>query len=330
MKIDVFPHIGTSRYKDALLSKVPRESMWYKHLDGIQALVDIDARIKIMDKYEGLAQVLTMTGPPVEEVCGPEYATELARIANDELAGLVSKYPDKFIAAAACLPMNDMDATLKELDRAITELGFKGAQIYTNINGKPLDSPEFMPLYEKMESYDLPIWIHPHRNKNVADYPTESESQYHIQAAFGWPYESTAAMTRLIFSGVLDKYPRIKIIIHHAGAMIPFLANKTELVYDLLQTQPGYTFISKLPKAPLDYYRMFYVDTSVSGNTSALMCAHAFYGADHMLFGTDMPYDRGNGDIKVRETIRSIEEMAISESDKQKIFEGNAKKLLHL
>ena len=112
--------------------------------------------------------------------------------------------------------------------------------------------------------------------------------------------------------------------------MISFLSKKTELVYDLLQTQPGYDFIGKLSRAPLDYYRMFYVDTSVSGSTPALMCAYAFYGADHMLFGTDMPYDRGNGEIKVRETIRSIEEMAVPESDKQKIFEGNAKRLMHL
>ena len=175
-----------------------------------------------MDKFQDLVQVLTIAGPNVESVSNPKEAVDLAMIANDEMAELVLKYPDRFVGAVACLPMNDMDAALKEADRAINDLRFRGVEIFTDINGKPVDLPEFMPLYEKMESYNLPILLHPRRENLKADYAGETSSKYLIYTNFGWPYESSAAMARLAFSGVFDKYPRLKVLTHHAGGMIPF------------------------------------------------------------------------------------------------------------
>jgi predicted TIM-barrel fold metal-dependent hydrolase len=154
-----------------------------------------------MDEYEGLTQVLTLASPPIEKAVDTKEAIELSRMANDEMAELVQKYPDRFIGAVASLPMNDPDSALKEVDRAIQELNFKGIQIFTPINGKPLDQPEFMPLYEKMSQYELPIWIHPNRDREVPDYASEDHSKYWIFSMFGWPYETTAAMTRLVFGG---------------------------------------------------------------------------------------------------------------------------------
>jgi len=327
MMIDIYPHILPLKYKEALCKKLQPDSFDRKTIDAYPSLTDLNVRFKIMDKYEGLMQVLNLAGPAIQDVVGPKDAVELAKIANDEMAELVCKYPDRFAGAIASLPMNDIDATLREVDRTITELKFRGVQIYSDINGKPLDSPEFMPLYEKMTYYNLPILLHPRRANTVPDYPHEKESQYLIFITFGWPYETTLAMTRLAFGGVLERYPELKVIAHHCGAMVPHFAERIAVVND---SQMGFRYKNYLTKQPLDYYRMFYGDTAVSGSTPALMCGYAFFGADRILFGTDMPYDNQLGERSTRQTILSIVQMSIPDSDKEKIFEDNARRLFRL
>src|SRR4030042_2162095 len=141
MKIDIFPHILPIKYK-AAFHKVIRSELFKQLHDAIPTLYDLDYRFRIMDKFDGLVQVLTMTSPPVENIASPQKAIDLAKLANDEMAELIIKYPDRFAAAAACLPMNNMDAALDEVDRVVNDLSFKGVQIFTPINDKPLDSPE--------------------------------------------------------------------------------------------------------------------------------------------------------------------------------------------
>jgi len=150
----------TPKFNEALYKIVPRES----YMRNRTILSDIDARFRLMDKYEGYKQVLVPSGTPVETL-QPKDSVRLAKIANDEMAELVIKYPDRFVAGVATLPMNDMDSALKEADRAIKDLKLKGIVISTSVNGKPLDLPEYMPLYEKMAKYDLPVWLHPCRGE---------------------------------------------------------------------------------------------------------------------------------------------------------------------
>jgi len=290
----------------------------------------MDARFRIMDKFPELIQVLSISSPPLEAVVKPEDAVELAKLANNEMAELVMKYPDRFVAAIACLPMNDIDATLKEIDRTINDLRFKGITIYTDVNGKPLDSAEFMPIYEKMTQYNLPILIHPNRGATVPDYAGEETSKYNLASRLGWPHETSVAMMRLVCSGILEKYPNIKFVTHHAGGTIPYLAERVHFQSESYEMRLGYKFEQDLPRKLLDYLRMFYNDTAVQGNTPALMCAYAFCGADHLLFATDMPFDSQVGLRQVRETIRSIEEMEITDTEKKQIFEGNARALMRL
>ncbi len=324
LKIDVFAHILPANYKKALREILPSGGgLGF----GTPALSDLERRFRIMDRFEGLVQVLTLSSPPLELVADPEKAAELARLGNDDMAELVFKYPERFVGAIACLPMNNMDAALKEVDRAMKDLKFRGVQLYTPTMDKPLDSPEFLPLYEKMCQYNLPILLHPHRYQTFADYKTEEESKYIIYHMFGWPYETSAAMARLVFSGVLEKYPDLKIITHHNGAMVPFLESRiSSQQYRRDMTEPAY---GELRKPPLEYFKMFYTDTAIR-TTPALMCTYHFFGADHLLFGTDMPYDTQLGIRSIGESINGIDQMDISDTEKQRIFEENARSLLRL
>lgn len=334
MKIDLFNHIFPSKLREALLKLEPALE---SHRQLVQnttqpALWDMDYRCQMLSEYENVAQVLTIAEAPVD-LLSDKDANDIAKIGNDEMADIISRYPDQFIAGVATLPQTGIDAMLEETERAIQVLGFKGVQLTTNIHGKALDLPEFMPLYEKMVEYDLPIWIHPHRDRTMPDYASEDHSKYGIHGLFGWPYETAAAMTRLIFSGIFDKYPGLKLITHHSGGMVPFFEQRIRSWYDLAE-QDGLKgekeCIQQLIKRPVEYFKMFYNDTALYGSTPALMCGFAFFGAEHIIFGTDMPFDKEQGHRHLRETIRSVERMGIPDSDKEKIFEHNARTLLRL
>ena len=329
LKIDAYSHIVPSKYKDALYKVAPQACN--EKVTPSPALYDLEFRFRIMDRYGELVQVLTLGWPPVEEVANPQKAAELAKLANDEMAELVLKYPERFVAAIACLPMNNMDAALQEADRAINDLRFRGVYVHTPVNDKPLDSPEFMPLYEKMSNYNLPIFIHPMRPVDYPDYKTEDRSMYGIFATFGWPYETTLAMTRLVFSGVLEKYPNIKFVTHHCGGMVPYYAQRIADFKDLGELRRGEKYPYLISKPPIEYFKMFYNDTAIYGNTPALMCAYAFWGVEHMLFGADFPLgDSQHGFRHYRQTVNAIEQMEISDADKKKIFEDNARALMRL
>jgi predicted TIM-barrel fold metal-dependent hydrolase len=290
----------------------------------------MDRRFRVMDEFQDVTQVLTLslTGGLILE--DPKLSVAFARLANDERAGLVSRHPDRFAAGVASLPMTDMDAAIEELDRAVHDLRLKGLQLFTPTRDKPLDSPEFLPLFEKMQAYDLPIWIHPKRPITYADYRSLNESKHYMYHVFGWPYETTAAMTHLVFGGVLERFPGLKIITHHCGAMVPFFDQRIVGAYSGSSTIHHETHGDSLSRPPVDYFRMFYGDTALSGSTPGLMCGYAFFGADHLLFGTDMPFDPEFGARIVRRTIQSVEQMVISPSEREMIYEGNAKRLMHL
>ncbi len=188
-----------------------------------------------------------------------------------------------------------------------------------------------MPLYEKMQANDLPILLHPRRTNTTADYADEATSKFLIYTNLGWPLETSKAMARLAFGGVLERFPRLKILTHHAGGMVPFFAKRIELSWDFNEKLMGYRHDGQtLTRSPIELYKSFYCDTAIQGNTAALMCAYEFFGADHMLFATDSPYDDELGVRVYRETIPAVEAMAIGAAEKQKIFEGNARRVFKL
>jgi predicted TIM-barrel fold metal-dependent hydrolase len=338
LKLDIFPHIFPKTFFDRMKEMAnsnPALAGQIKRWLHIPVLWDLDARLKMMTRFKGYKQVLTLSLPAIEFLAGPEDSPELARIANDGMAEIVREYPEQFPAFVASLPMNNVKASLKEIDRSINELGAKGIQIFTNMNGRPMDDPEFYPIFETMvKKYDLPIWVHPTRTAKMADYPTEQKSKYEIYWLFGWPYETSAFMARLVFSGMMEKLPEMKIITHHLGAMAPFFDARIGLGMDQLGSRTAdedYSVILKrMAKRPVDYFKMFYADTSINGSASAIQCGIDFYGAKNVLFGTDCPFDPEGGPLFIREAIRAIDSLGLKEGDRRRIYFGNAIQMLKL
>jgi uncharacterized protein len=334
VKIDVFPHILPPRYFERMLAAAPPGMALQKRMSGIPVLVDLDLRMAVMDRYEGYVQVLTLANPPIEVVAGPDLSPELARLANDEMANVVAKRPERFPGFVASLPMNNPDAAVAEIDRAIDHLGATGVQIFTNVGGRPLDLPEYRPIFARMAEHGLPIWLHPARPATFADYAGEARSKYDLWWAFGWPYETSVAMGRLVFSGLFDRHPDLQIITHHLGAMIPFCAGRIGGGLDQLGSRTDDAddgaALGRLKRRPVDYFKMFYGDTALFGAWPAMESGLAFFGADHVLFGTDMPFDPEKGPGFIRDTIAAMERMRASAEDKAKIYEGNARRMLRL
>ena len=329
LKIDIYNHIFPTKYVEAM-SKMGMMQAPAGGSGMLRTLYDLDLRFRIMDRHEGLMHVLTMCTLFEDRIIAAGKSVEAARIANDSLAELVSRYPDRFPAAVAMLSLDNIEASLHEIDRAVKELRLRGVQITTPIHDRPIDAPEYWPIYEKMEKYNLPIWIHPVREHDYADYRTENRSLYRIAGMLGWPYETSVAMVRLAMSGVLEKYPKVKFVTHHCGAMVPYFAERIVQFLDSDEARGQAIYRQSLTKSPLEYMKMFYNDTALYGNTPGLMCAYALFGAEKLLFGTDMPFDNQLGARVTRQTIDAIDAMEISDAEKRLIYEGNARRLLRL
>ncbi|HJQ18136.1 MAG TPA: amidohydrolase family protein [Allosphingosinicella sp.] len=331
-KIDIYNHVIPIAYLELMKARY-RDKGMLKRMTDIRVLWDIDARVDMLREWPEVQQVLTLANPPPEILGGPDDSPELARAANDGLAAICARYPKQFPAFAAALPMNNVPAALAEMDRAIGDLGARGIEIKTNVNGRPLDDPEFFPVFARAALHHrVPIWMHPIRPAGFTDYQAEPKSRFEIWQVMGWPYETTAAMARMVFSGMLDRLPGIRIITHHCGGMLPFFAGRAETLWAQLGSRTSdedYSQIVKRLKKPfMDYFKDFYGDTVLGGSASALRCGLDFFGPDHIVFASDCPFDPEGGPMFIREGIRSIEALGLPDDVKRKIYCENARSLL--
>ena len=334
-KIDIFNHIFPKSFHKLMMKVAGDHKDIGKRVRGVPMLADLDERFRVMDQFGGdYRQVLSLASPALEVLGGPNVAIELAEAANDGMAELVQKHPDRFPSFVASLPMNAPEAALDETQRAITKLGACGIQMFTNVLGKPLSSQEFRPLFGAMAEYDLPIWVHPARGAQFPDYLSETKSEYEIWWTFGWPYETSAMMARLVFAGLFDEYPALKIVTHHMGGMVPYFEGRVGPGWDQLGSRTSDEDLGKvlqrLKKRPIDYFHMFNADTAVFGSRAATICGLDFFGVDKVLFASDAPFDPEKGPMYIRETIKIIDELDISEVDRDKIYRANAVELLKL
>ncbi len=277
---------------------------------------DPEARIEDLDKYGIDIQILSLTIPSVELISADEGVIWAKRI-NDYLAKVCHKYSGRYYAYAT-LPYQDMDEAIRELDRAYKELGVKGIMMFSNINGKPIASPEFYPIYAKAEEYGLPILIHP-------ALPLTGEAMKKVRLPyplFGFTLDTTMAVVSLIFQGVLERFPKLKLIHSHLGGVVPYMVGRIDDSFNNYSKEYGL----ELPKAPSDYYkRQVYVD-SISYHLPAMRCCLDWLGPEHIMLGTDYAHPVGH----IEEAIHYVRGMDLSEEDTDKILGGNAARIFKL
>src|SRR5260370_21631845 len=266
MIIDIFTHV-LPRDCPAARGRSGSRFGLLRGLMEVRELHDLDRRFRTMDALGDYRQVVALPTPPIEDFAEPRHGAELARIGNDGMAELVGRHPDRFAGFIAALSMTDMDACLQEIDRAITVLGAVGVQVFTNVKGKALDAPEFAPLFAAMARHERPIWLHPARSAETTDYAAEPRSRFELWWCFGWPYDTSGAMARLVFSGLFDRHPTLDIITHHLGGLIPYFDKRIENGLPVLRSRTrdeDYSGVLAALKRPhLDYFNMFHPDTAL-------------------------------------------------------------------
>lgn len=334
-KIDIFNHIWPKPFFDRLIAHVGTMSDITKRSGDVPMMTDLDRRFQVMDEFgPDYCQILSLASPPLEKLAGPDLALEMSRIGSDAMAELCQKYPDRFPAFIATAPITHPEGMITETRRAIEDLGAVGVQIFTNVNGKPLDLPEFAPFFDYINSTGKPVWMHPARGANFPDYLTEKQSEYEIWWTFGWPYETSAAMARMVFSGFFDRWPNLKVITHHAGGMIPFFEGRVGPGWDQMGARTSDRDLAAVRKAlkrpHLDYFKSFYADTATFGSASAIRHAMEFFGEDRVMFASDAPFDPEGGPYYIRETIRLIDGLDITDAQRRKLYQDNAVNLLGL
>lgn len=337
MKIDAFCHILPKQYADRFLALdgAPEVENLKKRVSNIPALVDMDVRFRQMDEFGDYRQIINVAAPPVEDFGSPAVSREFARIGNEGLAQLVADHPDRFAGFTAVVPLNDVEAAVAEAQYACDELGALGVQIYTHVNGRPMDDEAFAPFWATMDRLGKVIQVHPCRTASWPDYPTEERSKFEIWWTFGWEYDLSAFMARIVFGGVLERHPELKFLIHHGGSMIPHFSGRVGPGWDQLGARTPDEHREDiagppLTKRPIDYFRMFYADTALFGAEHALRCSLEFFGTDRVLFASDSPYDPEKGPGYIRSTIANLEALELTDAERQQIYAGNTRQLFGL
>jgi len=332
-KIDAYTHFFPKRYFEALLDSPAAAKDMGKRVRGIPALFDLDQRLRLVEQFDDYAQILSHGLPPVERLFEPERSPEMARIANDGLAEIIAMHPRQLAGYSALLPMNVPEAAAKEAERVLAN-GANAIQLATNANGIAIDEKRFWPIYEVIERSGKPILLHPSRTRQMPDYPTETYSKYEICSVLGWPYETAVTLARFVFSGIMDRYPKLKIISHHLGGILPYLEGRIAHSFDQLGARTSDedygALLKSLKRRPFDYFKDFYADTAVEGARATTICGVAFFTPAHVLFASDCPFDKEKGPGYIRDTIKVIDSLELSPAEKEKIYSGNAHALFGL
>jgi len=326
MIIDIATHVYPRPVFDRVKRIAPNFGSMGTRIDNTRQLYEFDDRFRLMDEAGEYVQIISFSSPPIEEFMTPEQGSEIARVANDSMAELVSRHKDRFPGFVASLCMHDMDAAMTELHRAVGQLGACGVQIFTDVAGRPLDGPEFDPVFAAMKGYGLPIWLHPTRTPEMPDFASESTSQFDLWLVLGWPYATAATMIRLVLAGLFERHAGLKIITHHMGGMIPFHEERVagalhRLGLKAAKEEKG-SAGPYMRRPPMEMMRMFYADTAMHGAVEATRCGLAFFGANNTVFATDCPFG------SVRKGLDMIERLELEEPVKQKILRDNARRLL--
>ena len=280
---------------------------------------NIERRLEHMDRLGVDVHVLTIPAPGADRFEG-DGAIKIARIANDAIAGIALRHPKRFIGFFT-LPTCNVKASLDELERSVNELGLKGFGCFANLNGQALDREELFPIYERLAKYKLPVYIHP-----TAPLATEATGiDIMPTLIFGWAFDSTVAMTRLVYGHVLERFPEINFVVADVGGVLAFFAQRAINIYSGRTEEIRQRY--GLKENPLDSFRRFYVDTA-DHPASTLRCVKDFFGAERMVLGTNYPYGPEEGCLLVKNSLKAIDGLELAATEKEKILGGNAARIL--
>ena len=305
------------------------------------AFADVSERMAQLDRTGITYQVVTPQWTFDSNLLPGEVSAQLsyARALNDNMARLTEDSKGRLLAAGT-VPLTDFESGgRQEMERAINHLGIKAIAISTNLLGKPIDLPEFEPFWALAAEMSVPVILHP-----ADPFTPDSrryEAEYDLMHNYGWPFETVLAMPRLVFSGIMERYPTLKVVGHHLGGGIPFFMGRTLETYTAttnLSTReaPGASeqLVKKighdLPKSLFDYFSLFYYDTAIGGSAPAIRCAYEVFGADQLLYATDAPFGPGTGEERLESYPKVIESLGLSAEENKKIFESNARRVFNL
>ena len=333
MIIDAHTHAFHSKYLDQLATT---GGEWSKKIvAGILDIarrqpnfIDVTLRVEQLNRHGIDLQVVTPGHRLDVNLFPGDTATQLAmaRVLNDTMAKLMEDSKGRLLATGSIPLASFEQGGRQEMDRAIKTLGLKAMNLPSHINGKPLDLPEFEPFWAQAAEMDVAVYIHPQDPVGQTDRSYEAE--YDLTHNFGWPFETTLMLSRLVFSGVMERYPTLKIVSHHLGGMTPFFWGRINETYEPPKQAER---IGRVMSKPLfDYFSRFYYDTAVGGSAAAIRCAYEVFGADRLVFATDSPYGPGAGESRMASYPNVIRSLALSEAENKKIFEDNARKILNL
>jgi len=296
-------------------SDVPTEMQQYV----FRSLLDLgDGRIKTMDDDGIATQVCLLASIAIQDI-DPVQGNELCALANDRLAEAAKKYPGRITGLAGFAPL-DPERAAREIERAVAQKGLKGAVVNSHSRGEYLDDPKFFPIFETLQALDVPLYIHPRDPSPQMIKPFEV---FGFKVGWSWAAETGTHIVRLIGNGVFDRFPRLKIVIGHMGEGLPFHLDRIDNRYFWEHEMAGRT--PALKRKPSDYmHDNIAVTTSGMNFTPALLMTIQMLGVDNILFAADYPFE----DVKA--SVKAIDDAPIADSDKRKIFSGNAKRVFKL
>lgn len=298
--IDVFAHVLPPEFYAKMLEIEPQIPKRYAFFNN-PTLSNMENRRAHWDGKT--RQVISFVNALPEDYVGPDEAAKLCWEGNEELIAMRRADADMFEAAVLMVPMNNMDEAVRIVrEQVLPNEDVVGVQIFTRALGLSIADEQFRPLFSALAEKDIPAWLHP-----VFD-PRKPDNNI----VFSWEYELTQAMLQIVQAGLLRDFPELKVICHHAGAMVPFFAGRVDRI---------------LPAEQAANMRKFYVDTAILGNTKALELAVDYYGAGHVLFGTDAPLGIPPAGA-TREILAAIDGMEVSEADKDAILFANYQQLI--
>lgn len=272
---------------------------------------DLDERIRVMDEHGIAVQAISLTTPGVH-VEERARGIEFARMVNDEFAEAMARHPGRF-APLAALPLHDPQAAVAELERAVSQLGLRGALLFSNVNGRSLDDPEYFPLFEMLAALDVPALLHPTNPANI-----DAIADYRLTAIAGFLFDTTTAAMRLVFGGVLERLPHLKLILGHLGGTVPYIVERADRGYEAYEECREH-----ITRPPSEYFRRMYYDT-VNFNPDALRLALAFVGPERIVFGSDYPHQVGS----VGKALDTLRDLDLNERTRAALLGGTAQNLL--